>query len=213
MNMKTINKIAAMTAVAVALTLGSGCQKEPLSGVSAVSTERGVPPDGEAGMQGVMGVRLMASNSGIFGSLHMNLLGVSVHRINPATGVSEWVSTRLDPTVYNVLMFNPESPAGIAQFTMPVGVVTEIKLLIGKTNTLAWADKDGRHLITMRVANYTPSVQAKVQVVRGKKALVLLDLNVLNSLEPAGRTDYVFDPMLSIRQIDYDGPDDSDNPQ
>lgn len=210
--MKTINKIVVLAAAAAMITLGAGCQKEPMRDLSNDNGSNVMPDQTEQRIQGAIGVRLIGSNPGEYRALHLNVMSLSVKLIDARGGEPKWFTTLVRPTIYNVMQYNVAAPAMLADLKIPTGMVSEVRLNLGNRNTLVWVDKDGRHAMTLPLVNNAPSAASKVIIRRSQRSLVMLDLNVLSSLKIRAKK-LVFDPALSVRTIDYTGPDLYNDPK
>jgi hypothetical protein len=209
MNMKTINKIAMLAAVAGVLALGSGCQKEPMPEVNnGSSTEKLSPPFDPPVTQGKLAIKIIGSNAGKFGALNMQLARLSVRRVDPKTGIAQWIDLRPEQPKLNVLDYNVKMPATIGQARLAEGAITAIQLSFAGKQTLLWADKDGRHLMNLRVTNSTPAVATKLYMSAGKRAVILLDLDVARSVQVETKDIYLFTPVLTLKDVDSGDPND-----
>lgn len=210
--MKTINKIVVLAAAAAMITLGTGCQKEPMEQLPGAETSGNTIDRNDRILQGSMAVNLIGSNPGRYGALNMDLVSFSVKVIDPRTGEASWTHSPLRLANYNVIQHTAANPIAIGGVALPPGIATEIRLNLGRTSTLVWGDMDGRHAVTLNILNRAPIATSNIIVHRGRRISVTLDMDVLQSL--GRRKDmYTFNPVITVKKPDFEDPAIENDPK
>ncbi|KAA9340022.1 DUF4382 domain-containing protein [Adhaeribacter soli] len=173
-----------LPAMLLGLTLGLGaCSKDDDKTTTGTGTSR-------------MEVRLTDA-PGDYKEVNIDIRSVQVHKDASDNGTTGWVTLdNIKPGIYNLLDFSNGKDTLLAASNLPVGHISQIRLVLGNDNSLVLKDGTTKALKTPSGQTSGLKVQIHADLKEDVTYVVLLDFDAAKSIVARGNGEYNLKPVI-----------------
>lgn len=205
--MKTLTKTTIAAAIALMMTITNGCKKEDMNNVASAgdmpaAKAMAIPPQ----MPGTIELKMVSIPAKGLGAVDVEVTEVLVHYATGTVGARGWVAVPVKDEVYDLQEFHDGKYVVLGvNNKMPAGKIDDIRLVIGRKNTVVKGDADGRHSYPLTVAggNYNADLRAEMALQKGNRLVVTLNFDAQRSVNFEGPGTYLLTPLLNLKDIEY----------
>lgn len=169
-----------------------------LSGCKKYDNENSSP--GGTGQTGQMSV-LMTDAPGNFLSVNVHIKSVQVHT-SDTNNASGWITLNTHDTIYDLLKLQNDITVALANgIFLPVGKITQLRLILDSDNTVVLSDSSTHNLVIPSSLNTGIKINIDAQILPGKTVVVTLDFDADESIHLIGTGDYKLSPVIKVKHI------------
>jgi len=205
----TAIKIGILAALSFCMVLLNGCKKEAMSLSNNNDNARATSAIKQSPHSGALGIKMTNTSHSPFGAVNVEIVALSVFYENKKVGDFGWINLPLKPKIYNLTQWQDGLETMLASSnTLPAGKISQVRLVLGPQNSVAWADQDGRHFFPLALTNYMTPVNVDVTITEELSAFLTLDFNAAGSVNFEGNNEgnstYLLSPDLRAQSVEYE---------
>jgi hypothetical protein len=160
-------------------------------------------PSGGNGQTGQLSV-LMTDAPASFLHVNIHIKSVEVHRAGTdTTNPSGWITLLTRDTIYDLLALRNDITAALASGTLPVGEITQLRLILGTDNTVVLSDSSVHTLTIPSSQNTGIKINIDSRIMANKTVMITLDFDAGESIYQDGTGDYRLGPVIKVKAITF----------
>ena len=172
--------------------------------IVVVMTITACDKDSDSNKTGAISVRMTDAPAN-FTAVNVDIRSVEVHYAdNEAGGENGWTSLYTKAGIYNLLELQDSLSVVIAdRSALPVGHITQLRLILGNNNTVEIDSVDVYPLQTPSAQQSGLKIKLNAEIKAAGKTEILLDFDAGESIITKGNGEYSLKPVIKLEEILY----------